>query len=387
MFENTPPPPADGLGAAPIPPPPDQAGPLAVGQDLHTMPERFFSSSEPAATGGKGIGRGLKITLMVVIAVAVVGVGGYFAYTQLIAKPSNENANTNTLANRNQNVNRNTNGASNVNIVVNINAPTNGNTNANSNVNATNGNVNANANLNTNANANLNANVNANTNTNANTNVNASTNTSPIASSQDTDGDGLTDIEEALYGTGVNVPDTDKDGFIDGKQKTADGKYVGEIYLGYDPTQAGKRLTENAAIVTAFTNNTYLYRVYYPTKWTARATDGERTLVISSDGATGEYFQIIVADNPSKLTAAQWYTSVNPSSGTAETFSVNGLDAARSPDLNTVYFAKNDRIYTLSYVLGTLSTANYRTTFDVLIQNFGLIAASSGSVTTPASGT
>lgn len=385
MFENTPPPPADGLGAAPIPPPPDQAGPPAVGQDLHTMPERFFSSSDPAATGGgKGIGRGLKTALIVVIAAAVLGVGGYFAYTQLIAKPSNQNANTNTVANRNQNVNRNTN-ASNVNIVVNINAPTNGNTNANSNVNAANANVNANANLNANANVNSNANANVNTNTNANANVN--TNTSPVASSQDTDGDGLTDVEETLFGTGVNVPDTDKDGFIDGKQKTADGKYVGEVYLGYDPTLAGKRLTDNATLVTSFTNNTYLYRIYYPTKWTARATDSERTLVISSDGATGEYFQVIVADNPSKLTAAQWYTSVNPSGGTAEAITVNGLDGARSPDLHTVYLAKSDRIYTLSYVIGTLSTANYRTTFDVLIQNFGLIAAASGSITTPASGT
>jgi hypothetical protein len=47
--------------------------------------------------------------------------------------------------------------------------------------------------------------------------------------SLDTDGDGLTDTQEAIYGTDPNNPDTDGDGYLDGD----------EVKHGYDPTIAG----------------------------------------------------------------------------------------------------------------------------------------------------
>jgi len=47
--------------------------------------------------------------------------------------------------------------------------------------------------------------------------------------SLDTDGDGLTDTQEAIYGTDPNNPDTDGDGYLDGD----------EVKHGYGPTIAG----------------------------------------------------------------------------------------------------------------------------------------------------
>ncbi|MDP3964664.1 MAG: hypothetical protein Q8Q20_03355 [bacterium] len=51
--------------------------------------------------------------------------------------------------------------------------------------------------------------------------------------SLDTDGDGLTDLMEEVYGTDVNNPDSDADGFLDGE----------EVENGYSPVGEGKLIT------------------------------------------------------------------------------------------------------------------------------------------------
>lgn len=359
----TPPPATDGVVGAP----PDQTS-----SDLHTMPDRFFA---PEPSKG-GIGKGLKTTLIVVIALAVVGAGGFLAYKQLLKSRGNgnENAvvNTNTVANAN--------------VRTNVNASVNANLNANANVNV---NVNANANANTNVNSasngNLNGNGNVNANTNANTNGVGNTNTavSALPPSKDSDGDGLTDAEETIYGTDPNKPDTDGDGFIDGKQVKADGTVIGEVALGYDPTQAGAKLTTNTKLVTSYTNPTFNYKVYYPAKWSARANDTTNTtLLITPDPATGEYFQVLVQDNPQQRTAKEWFRSLNPTvpESSIVTLTVNGLDGVRSPDGNTVTLVKGDKAYALTYsVPSTLTAKNYGLFFDVLVDTFSLVPA--GTVT------
>ena len=72
--------------------------------------------------------------------------------------------------------------------------------------------------LNTNT-SKTNKNINQNININANTNI-----------SVDSDNDGLSDIEEAAYGTDPNNPDSDGDTYPDG----------GEVANGYNPLGAGK---------------------------------------------------------------------------------------------------------------------------------------------------
>jgi hypothetical protein len=56
------------------------------------------------------------------------------------------------------------------------------------------------------------------------------TNTEPVFQPEDSDLDGLSDADEAKYGTDINNPDTDGDGYNDGD----------EISGGYDPNGDGK---------------------------------------------------------------------------------------------------------------------------------------------------
>lgn len=61
---------------------------------------------------------------------------------------------------------------------------------------------------------------------NPNTNVAGNSNTAVT----DTDGDGLSDVDEAKYGTSIASPDTDGDGYTDGQ----------EVRGGYNPLGSGK---------------------------------------------------------------------------------------------------------------------------------------------------
>lgn len=374
MFENTPTAPTpDIFGPPPAPPPttppPQPAAPEVPSQDLHTMPERFFAAGGPAGGGGGGLGK-LKVILIIVLGVAVLGVGGYLAYTQFFAPKTNGNANVNAVANANQ---PKTNGNANrANANANVNKPANANAAANQNLNA---------NLNLNANANLNANVNLNTNQSTNANVNASTSGTPLPSSKDADSDGLTDVEESVLGTSPTSSDTDGDGFVDGKQLKTGGQYAGEVYLGYDPTKAGgKKLADNPNLVAWYQNPTLNYKTLHPAKWLPRASDSTNTTVLfAPDPGTGEFFQIVVADNPQKLSARAWYQTVDPSvpESQIESLTVSGLDGVRSPDKSTVYLVKGDKTYLLTYNSGTLTEVNFRTFFDVFVTNFTLVAAGS----------
>lgn len=344
------------------------------------MPDRFISQQEPSG-GRKGISKGFKMMLIVLAALLVLGGGGYVVYSTLIA-PQNAPEETNQDVeipeeNANAAVNENTNANLNVNANTNLNANLNANSNANANLNG-----NTNAVLNSNTVSNLNANSNANLNGNGNTNT-STVSTTPLPPTKDTDGDGLTDVEETVLGTDAALPDTDGDSFIDGKQLLSSGQYAGEVYLGYDPTQAGAKLKDNAKLVTTYTNATFNYKTLYPAKWIIRPTDSTNSSVlVTPDPSTGEYFQVMVLDNPQKLSARSWYRNTNPdvSDSLVEALTVNGLDGVRSPDHNTIYLVKNDKTYVLSYNVGSKTELNYSVLFDVLVQNFSLVAA--GTTTT-----
>ena len=336
--------------------------------EVHVMPERFLTPE--SHSGGPG-GRRSNLILIIAIATLVIG-GGAAAAAYFLLKPANDNANNTNNSNSVANL------TTNQGLNFNLNANLNSNANANSNLNA---NLNANRNANANTNSSVNQNLNLNANSNLNANLNANTNTGrtqPLPSSTDSDSDGLTDVEEQLYGTNANAPDSDGDSFVDGKQVLANGQIVGEVYLGYNPSGIGR--LDTSGLVRLYTNTTWSYALLYPTNWLAQASDtSARTVLFTPSNPTGEFIQVMVEDNPSKLTALNYYLSLNPglTASAVESVVINGLEGVRSADGENVYLAKADKVYIVRYSVGALTQVNFITSFEMMFKSFRLTVADS----------
>ena len=312
---------------------------------IHTMPEKFYLQDRG---GGSGKNR-LLVVMLIVLGVVVVA-GGAFVVMQKLGQPEETaNGNANVVTNGATNVQPNTN-AANVNSRINTNTLTNTLTNRNSNAN---GNVNV-------GNINL---FPGNRNTNTGVNVNA------LPSSQDTDADGLTDIEEALYGTSISVADTDGDAYADGQ----------EVPNGYDPLGSGK--LENSTKVQTHVNNQEGYYLLYPAAW-AVADDPQNTRG-KIFTASGEFVSVSVQENPARLSARDWYLTKSPGISSASIVSVTNWDktlsGVESIDGSTVYYTSGDTAYVISYNTNILSQANYKTTFKMMYKSFKLTSGSANT--------
>lgn len=314
------------------------------------MPDKFRSTGGSGASGGGSRGtKKLVIILVVVTIIAGLTVGGLYVFNNVLNKDTaneNANVNTNTVVNQNLNVveNLNTNTP-----IENVNVSTNENTNS-----VTNGNANTNT-------------VVSNTNTSV-------LPTGPLPSSADGDADGLTDIEETVYGTNASQPDSDGDSFIDGKRQEG-SSFIGEVFNGYNP--AGDGRLEGSSLVKRQANSSNEYSILMPTPWTA-APDSNGGLLINPSQSTGELFQVRIETNPSNLTPQQWYLAANPSANASEltAITVNGLEGIYSEDQSTVYLFREAKVYMIQYSTGTLTQVNYRTTFDMMVRSFKLVASS-----------
>jgi hypothetical protein len=185
----------------------------------------------------------------------------------------------------------------------------------------------------------------------------------------DTDGDGLTDIEEDIFGVGRDNLDTDNDGYRDGL----------EIINLYNPAGFAPQKIEETSLVKIYNNASYNFRVFYPESWLAKALDEtDKEVMITS--ATGEFIQIIVEENKDNLPLLDWYLikapEVNPADvTTAKTKS--GLLGVKSPDGLKAYFGHDNKIFAISYNIGTKTELNYKSIFEMIIRSFRIDSAAS----------
>lgn len=246
--------------------------------------------------------------------------------------------------------------------------------NTNSENKNTNGVVNnANDNVNANDNANEDGDRNSNVPSNQNTNVANVNMGPPPPRGPDADRDSLTDAEEEIYGTGINKPDSDSDGFLDGQ----------EVLAGYSPAGPGKLLV--SPLVKTFENTLQEYRILYPATWPARGTTNEQTEVLFTS-ETSEFIQVVTETNPTRMNIFDWYAlqypGVDPDDLPSRT--VDGYPAVVASDGMTVTVGVGDLIYTISYNIGIREVANFATTFEMMIQSFD---STRGEGTSPAGNT
>lgn len=187
--------------------------------------------------------------------------------------------------------------------------------------------------------------------------------------SLDTDEDDLTDVEERLFNTDEQKPDTDMDGFLDGA----------EVKFLYDPTKAGVKLDVSSG-ATLYKNTDYAYALLYPSAWVVDSVDKENKEVIFSS-ATGEFLSMKTQDNPEKLSALDWYTTVhkpNTSTSTLQTMKYDTWTGIMSENGLEVYITANDDqgnvvtpyVYVLTYDLGGKTEMNFGSVFQMMIRSF-----------------
>lgn len=179
----------------------------------------------------------------------------------------------------------------------------------------------------------------------------------------DSDGDGLTDAEEEVYGSVVSNSDTDIDGFLDGH----------EVFHLYNPNGLSPEKLIDTGVVKNYKNDKDKYQIYYPSKWTigGLGSGGQDGTIINS--GTGEFMSIIVEENLNNLPIISWYLEQSPGTkaGDIQTFvTKNNLDGIKSSDGFIAYFTRNGIVYVISYNIGTKIEINYKRTFEMMLNSF-----------------
>ncbi|HDQ23022.1 MAG TPA: hypothetical protein ENN28_03570 [Candidatus Uhrbacteria bacterium] len=316
--------------------------------EIHVMPPKFHKY---LSVKKKGSGRLILIIVIIAVVLAGGALGAYYLMKSMSqVSPA---------------------------LPTNINQPSEVNTNRNLNQVRADVNENINADINENINAvfeedmepDIIEDININENSNVNTNLNVPLPAPALTytSSTDSDRDGLTDVEEELYGTEKNRPDTDGDGFLDGE----------ELIGGYNPKVGGGALLETSGLVNKYNNPVYNYEILYPAAWLARPLDQSLKEVIFQSN-TNEYIQIFVEENPEELDLVDWYLTQSPLTSInllTKEKTRKGYDALLSPDKLT-YYIKDDlapeKVFLITYNIGNLTRVNFLTTFKMMVNSFVL---------------
>lgn len=184
-----------------------------------------------------------------------------------------------------------------------------------------------------------------------------------LRASLDTDSDLLTDVEELLYGTSFDLPDTDSDGYIDGQ----------ELLNFYSPLMMGQNLSDSG-LFSSYVNDEYGYEVMYPQTWTLSNINDDNSIIIFNS-PTSQFFEVVIESKTAEVnTIEEWYQAqlpgINISDLRRETVGPDKLDAIYSLDGSSVYFLYGDWVVALTYGLGIEKEADYLTTWQLMIKSW-----------------
>lgn len=182
----------------------------------------------------------------------------------------------------------------------------------------------------------------------------------------DSDSDGLSDVEEAVFGTDAHVPDSDSDGFLDGN----------EVFNLYNPAAKAPVRLLDSGLVTALVSPAG-WSMYVPRGWTSTldATDGSRATISTGQG---EVFHISIQGNPNNATLADWYVAGHAGTTASQLRTIltkGGLTGLLGPERTDAEFAWEGKVFVLQYDLGSKPFINFRTSYEMLLNSLRLSGA------------
>lgn len=178
--------------------------------------------------------------------------------------------------------------------------------------------------------------------------------------SKDSDSDGLTDIEERMYGTEYRNPDTDGDTFLDGN----------EVFHRYDPLGVAPSTLLDTGAVKVFSESTLPFTVYYPTTWKATSALTNSTVTFQS----AKLASVIIAwsAKDADLTVEDWIVT-NVEDADLKTlqasYTKEGYYTLRSADDLVAYIDLGTSVYVMTYDLSTSTDISYTQTFAMMVNS------------------
>ncbi len=180
--------------------------------------------------------------------------------------------------------------------------------------------------------------------------------------SLDGDADGLTDVEEELWGTNPTVADSDGDTYSDGV----------ELRNLYNPIGTAPQRLIDAGLVSTYVNTEYKYTAMYPKAWLPQDVDAGKTETIFTS-VNGEFVAINVLKFPTTVPFAEWFAQQFPDEAISNYSSfTNRMKVAGiiSADKTVAIITDGAQVFLLRYDGGSRSQINYRTSFESLVQSF-----------------
>lgn len=183
----------------------------------------------------------------------------------------------------------------------------------------------------------------------------------------DSDSDGISDVEERVYGTDVNAPDSDGDGFLDGN----------EVFHLYNPAAVAPVSLVDSGLVNEIRASSG-WRILVPKAWVSSLVppDGAKATIRTG---TGETFEISLLDNPENLTLRDWYAKneqqTNTPSAIRSIVTKGGLEGILGADRLSTFFAWDGKVFVIRYVLGEQAFINYRTSYEMMLNSLELQGA------------
>jgi hypothetical protein len=178
----------------------------------------------------------------------------------------------------------------------------------------------------------------------------------------DTDSDGLTNVEEILYGTNFRNPDSDGDSFLDGN----------EVFHRYDPNGlAPSTLLDTGAVVVADAPE-HTFTLYRPTSWKIVYDDATDTMSFLPGGQYTSHIKIHWISLAESGSLLSYVTMAMPEvlEQRYESFTTKeGYDAIALPDGRTVLIHIGNYVVSFSYVLADDLTIEFLQTFKMMVNS------------------
>lgn len=183
-----------------------------------------------------------------------------------------------------------------------------------------------------------------------------------LAQGTDSDADGLSDKEEAIFQTDTKRPDSDADGYLDGN----------EVFYLYNPSSIAPAGLLEAGLVRLYRNATWGYQIYYPASWSASSTtDGGMVGYIPAEGA--ESVAITVKNADANTTLRSWYLSQYPDAdiNLLQTYtSRKGYQGLQDGNRLNTYIKAGGKVFIVTYDLGSGNTTVwYRRLYDMMLNS------------------